>query len=341
LKGEAGVRPILFAGLLGLLLGLAAPALAGPCEEAAAYSDMRAGVSVLVLKDGETVCEQYTAGGGPKQGWELWSGTKSFSGLIAAAAVQDGLLSLDEKVSDTIPEWRNDPARARVTIRQLLNLTSGQATTIGKPPDYAGAIASPFSAEPGTRFQYGAEPFQVFGAVMNRKLAAAKTGDADVLAYLSRRILQPIGAKPSGWRRTPAGEPLMPQGAIFTAREWAKVGEFVRVGGQAGGRPLVDPAAFEAQFTGSRINPAYGISWWLPGAGGYGPRGATSDFALHAAELPKDLVIAAGAGYQRLYVIPSCGLTVVRQAPILKAMRDETPAWSDFAFLTPILKGWC
>ncbi|MDB5471500.1 MAG: Beta-lactamase [Caulobacter sp.] len=333
--------PVLFVGLLGLLVGLAAPALAGPCEAALAYSDMRAGVSVLVLKDGKAVCEAYTAGGGPKQGWELWSGTKSFSGLIAAAAVQDGLLSLDEKVSDTIPEWRGDPQRAGVTIRQLLNLTSGLATTIGRPPAYAGAIASPFTAGPGTRFQYGAEPFQVFGAVMNRKLAAAKTGDADVLAYLTRRILGPAGATPTGWRRTAAGEPLMPQGSIFTAREWARVGEFVRAGGVVDGRPLVDPAAFRAQFTGSKINPAYGVSWWLPGVGGYGPRGTTSDFSVHAAELPKDLVIAAGAGYQRLYVIPSCGLTIVRQAPILMSQRAGTPAWSDFAFLAPILKGWC
>lgn len=335
------MRAVLFFGLIGLVLGLAEPALAGPCEEAARYSDMRAGVSVLVLKDGEAVCERYTAGGGAGQGWELWSGTKSFSGLIAAAAVQDGLLSLGETVSDTIPEWRDDPRKAGVTIRQLLSLTSGLSTTIGKPPAYAGAIATPFTAEPGTRFQYGAEPFQVFGALMNRKLAAAKTGDADVLAYLTRRILEPIGAKPFGWRRTAAGEPLMPQGASFTAREWARVGEFVRAGGVVGGRPLVDPAAFRAQFVGSKVNPAYGVSWWLPGVGGYGPRGTTSDFSTHAAELPKDLVIAAGAGYQRLYVIPSCGLTVVRQAPLLKAMRDETPAWSDFAFLTPILQGWC
>ncbi|WGM37677.1 serine hydrolase [Caulobacter sp. NIBR1757] len=335
------MRSVLFVGLIGLVLGLAAPALAAPCDEAAAYSDQRAGVSVLVLKDGQVVCERYTAGGEPTQGWELWSGTKSFSGLIAAAAVQDGLLSLDEKVSDTVPEWRDDPRKAGATIRQLLNLTSGLSTTIGKPPVYDGAIATPFSAAPGTRFQYGAEPFQVFGAVMNRKLAAAKTGDADVLAYLHRRVLGPIGAEPSGWRRTAAGEPLMPQGASFTAREWAKVGEFVRAGGTLRGKPLVDPAAFMAQFVGSKVNPAYGVSWWLPGVGGYGPRGATSDFATHAAELPGDLVIAAGAGYQRLYVIPSCGLTIVRQAPIPEATRDETPAWSDFAFLTPILKGWC
>jgi CubicO group peptidase (beta-lactamase class C family) len=335
------MRAALLIGLVGLFLGVAAPALADPCGEAEAYSDDRSGVSVLILKDGKTLCERYSAGGGADRGWELWSGTKSFNGLIAAAAVQDGLLSLDEKVSDTLPEWRSDPRKAKVTIRQLLSLTSGLSTTVGRAPDYQKAMASPLSADPGTRFQYGAEPFQVFGAVMNRKLAAARTGDADVLAYLHRRILDPIGAKPSGWRRTSAGEPLMPQGAIFTAREWAKVGEFVRAGGRAQGKALVDPAAFRAQFEGTAVNPAYGISWWLPRAGGRGPRTADVDFSEHASELPGDLVIAAGAGNQRLYVVPSCGLTVVRQAQLRLVRGRGGPAWSDFAFLKPILDGVC
>jgi CubicO group peptidase (beta-lactamase class C family) len=37
---------------------------------------------------------------------ELASGTKSFSGILAAAMVQDGLLSLDESCADTLTEWR-------------------------------------------------------------------------------------------------------------------------------------------------------------------------------------------------------------------------------------------
>ena len=119
------------------------------------------------------------------------------------------------------------------------------------------------TAEPGTLFQYGPAPFQVFGEVMKRKLAAAGQ-DPDPLAYLHRRILDPIGLVPTDWRRTAAGDPLMPQGAVLTAREWAKFGEFVRLGGAWGGRQLVDPQAFRELFVGSAAHPGYGISWWLP-----------------------------------------------------------------------------
>jgi CubicO group peptidase (beta-lactamase class C family) len=321
---------------------LAASANGAVCDQAQAFSAARRGVSVLVLKNGQTVCEGYAGEGGPVRGWELWSGTKSFNGLIAAAAVQDGLLDLDEKVADTLPEWRTDPLKAKVTVRQLLQLVSGLEGSVGRAPDLATAIAAPVNAAPGSRFQYGAEPFQVFAAVMNRKLAVARTGDSDIIAYLKRRILDPIGVQWTGWRRTRGGDAMMPQGASFTARQWAGFGEFVRGGGKVGGRAIVDPQAFAALSVGTSANPAYGLTWWLPRAGGRGPRTASVDFADHAAELPADMVIAAGAGDQRLYVIPSCGLTVVRQAELgLRGRRRGGEAWSDYAFLEPILAAWC
>jgi len=50
---------------------------------------------------------------------------KSFWGLVAYATATDGLLDLDEKVTDTITEWKSDPGKNGITIRQLMNLTSG------------------------------------------------------------------------------------------------------------------------------------------------------------------------------------------------------------------------
>jgi CubicO group peptidase (beta-lactamase class C family) len=332
--------------LLGATEASAAPASApAACDAARQYSEARSGVSVLVLSDGKVVCESYGPEGGPDRGHEIWSGTKSFNGLILAAAVQDGLLTLDEPVSRTLPEWRSDPAKAAVTLRQLLSLTSGLRSTVGRAPDYAEAIAAPLAAAPGTRFQYGATPFQVFGEVMQRKLAAAGR-EPDVLAYLKSRILDPIDAHWSDWRRTPAGDALLPQGAVFTAREWAKFGEFVRAGGSVGGKPLVDQAAFAQLFKGSAVNPAYGLSWWLPAATNQ-PDVVTArlDLGVHAGDLPADLVIAAGAGNQRLYVSASCGVTIVRQATFDPATamrsRGQADAWSDYAFLKPLLDAFC
>lgn len=317
------------------------------CEAASAYSAARRGLSVLVLHEGESVCETYASGGGPDVAHEIWSGAKSFNGALAAVAIHDGLISsLDERVSDTITEWRSDPRRVHITIRQLLNLTSGVRSTVGRAPDYADALTAPLTAEPGERFQYGAAPFQIFGALIQRKLAArGESGDA--LSYLRQRLLDPLGMDSSAWRRTPAGDAMMSQGAVFTARDWARFGEFIRAGGRIDGALVVDERAFREMFAGSDINPSYAVSWWTPRrSAAAAVVTAASDISARADELPADLVMAAGAGDQRLYVIPSRGLTIVRQARFdVAAIREARSGrrrgagdpWSDADFVLLLL----
>jgi CubicO group peptidase (beta-lactamase class C family) len=310
---------------------------------AAAYSAAREGISFLVLVDGRVVFEEYPNGGAATRPHELASGTKSFSGVMAAAAVKDGLLRLDERVADSISEWRADARKAEVTVRQLLSLTSGVTTggERGRVPTYADAVATPLADEPGQRFSYGAVPFQVFGEVMRRKLLPR---GEEPLEYLRRRVLDPIGLSTGRWRRGADGNPHLPSGAALTARDWAKLGELVRLGGRWNGAALLDPEALEACFEGTAANPRYGLSWWLN-------RPIDRRLALSIPVLrrntaslwevpgvPRDLVFAAGAGNQRLYVSRGRSLVVVRQAKgILRALRGEESDFSDATFLGLLL----
>lgn len=309
------------------------------CTAAIAYADLHRGVSVLVLQDGVPVCQSKDV----SRPHELWSGTKSFVGVIAAAAVQDGLIRLDDPVADTIEQWRGDRTRNQITIAQLLSMTSGHATTIGRAPGYRDALQSPLSAKPGERFQYGPDTLQIFGEVLRRKLV--KSGlDENPRDYIERRLFTPLGITAAAWRNGPDGLPLMPQGAIMSAVQWAKFGEFVRLGGKINGRHLVDPKAFAALFRGSAANPAYGLTWWLAATPrAPDPVSAASDIGQHLDTIPRDLVFAAGFGDQRMYVIPSKRLTIVRQAQLdLAALRpgSQQPGgkrWSDAQFLGLLL----
>lgn len=317
-----------FVGALQIGLGLHAAQAALAPEEAkrfqaaADYSRSQKGVAVLVMRKGEVVFEDYAPGWAEKPHL-LASGTKSFAGVMAACAVQDGLLSLDEKVSDTLTEWKADERKAAVTIRQLLSLSSGiDGGDNGSVPSYQRAIAlAEAKAAPGEKFSYGPIPFQCFGEVMRRKLAAKSES---VEGYLRRRVLDPIGMKVGFWRKDVAGNLNRPAGAFLTAREWVKFGELVRLRGVWRGESVVAADALAECFRPSPGNPAYGLTFWL--LGGDASSAAVADGlsvepkAQRAIEErrrlrfqpPRDTVAAMGKGKQRCYLIPSLELVVVR-----------------------------
>src|SRR3546814_8576704 len=89
---------------------------------------------------------------------------------------------------------------------------------------------------------------------MPRKLTVAAL-DPNPRTEIEHRILTPIGVKIGSWRNVRDGAPLMPQGLVLAADEWARIGEFVRSGGTLNGTPLIDPATLVELFRGSDANP--------------------------------------------------------------------------------------
>ncbi len=327
---------------LFLILCLTVPlaAQSGP-QEACAYSAMMEGVSCLVMERGKITHEQYAKSSGPDKIWGLASGTKSFSGVAAAAAVQDGLFKLDDRVSDILTEWQAD-GRRDITIRQLLSLTSGIKTA--KPGlrslriDYAEALALPLEHPPGTQYAYGQAPFQIFAAMLERRLNGEK-----YQAYLQRRYLDALGIQlVMREPRLGGGDPSWGGGGNLSARDWAKFGEFVRQGGQWNGAQLVEATALAQSFEGSIAHGGYGLTWWLkPRKGATVPLSGTTENATDfykggADSLPISRVwMAAGAGKQRMYVLPERNMVAVRQTS--RMLLGEKSGFSDVEFLRLLL----
>jgi CubicO group peptidase (beta-lactamase class C family) len=317
------------------------------CRRAAEHSIESNGKSVLVMYEGKVVYEHYHSEGSPDTAWELASGTKSFSGVIAMLLVQDGLLELDEKVSDTITEWKSDPRKSQITVNQLLHLTSGLKPNLDGPlisPTWEEAITAPAIHEPGTKFEYGPVAFQCFGELVKRKLADRSQGP---LEYLTERVFEPIGLEPRNWRMDQNGDPQLPAGAWLTAREWAKFGEFVRLGGSWDGKQILKTELLDQCFDGTRQNPAYGLTFWLGKERGLGG-GAGIASKLNQSEdlsfspgsgMPRDIVMANGLGGQRLFISRDAKLVVVRQsdAGAVVFRQVDGSGWSDKKFLQLLL----
>jgi CubicO group peptidase (beta-lactamase class C family) len=260
---------------------------------AQAYAE-RHGLHALVVQHGdEILAETYAAGYDAEKPHALYSGTKSFWGVAAVAAQDDGLLQLDEPVSLTIPAWA-EGAKALVTLRHLLQLTSGIGFGgLGMAvPSFERALETPLKDEPGATFTYGGIPLQVFGAVLARKLAP---GGLSPNGYLRERILDPIGLRVGAWRELKDGTHPLPTGAFLAAREWLKYGLLIRDRGAWKKKAVVSQAALAPCFTGSLANPRYGLGWWLS------PLPAVPDIAY-----------ASGAGGQALYVVPSENAVAVK-----------------------------
>ena len=288
---------------------------------AAAYSGRHNGSAIVVVSGGEVVFEEYARGAGAQEPHRLASGTKSFWGVVAMAAVEDGLLTLDEIVADTLVEWQDDPSKSRIRVRHLLDFTSGLDPAVRllrgdpKSDDKFKLVLGVRSLDtPGNSFAYGPSHLFAFGAFLQRKLKAAGRL-SDPVVYLKERILDPIGMRVGHWTRDAAGNPIMPAGAYVAPLEWAKFGELLNKKGAWKGRQIVASNLISQVFEGSRANAAYGLTLWLNQDG------------------PHDLAMAAGAGKQRLYVIPSRDLVIVRQG------ESRGDGWSDNEFLSLVLSG--
>lgn len=253
-------------------------------EAALEYSRKHGLRALLVARGEDPLVEIYENGASADTVQPLYSGTKSFWGVAALRAQDEGLIALDEPVAATFPVWSEDPWKRRVTPRMLLSLTGGFGFGgLGSSvPLYERALAMDLKTEPGSVFAYGGIQLQVFGAVFARKLAPLELTPQQ---YLTQRVLDPAGVHIAAWRSLSDGTQPLPTGASVTARHWLAYARYV----------LRHRSQLSACFEGSKANPRYGLGWWLGAAGA-----------------PEDLFYASGAGGQALYVAPSLDTIVVR-----------------------------
>ncbi len=280
---------------------------------------------MLVMQNAQTIFEHYANGGSPRVRWPIFSGTKSFWGVVALAAMRDGLFKLDDPVSDTITEWKGHSRKSRITIRELLSQTDGiegasRLQRASVRDRNAMAIQLSVVAEPGSAFIYGPSHLQIFSELLRRKLRGHST-----IGYFEGRVSNRLGLGRLNYKKDARGNPLPATGFELTAREWARLGELVLGEGTYHGRQIVPGALLREAFAGSAANPSYGLTFWLNRQASDGREADLErmlDLPWQSAEwigvcickdAPADMIVALGSHYQRLFIIPSLQAIIVRQ----------------------------
>jgi CubicO group peptidase (beta-lactamase class C family) len=295
------------------------------CARAAKYSESKRGIALLVMQNGRTIFEHYANGGSRETRCPIFSGTKSFWGIAALCAVRDGLINLDDRAVDTITEWKGDPRKSQITIRQLLSQTDGiepdpHLHSASIRDRNSMAVGLPLVASPGSVFAYGPSHLQIFSELLRRKLNGRST-----ISYIQENLLSPLGLVSLEFKRDRRGNPLPASGFELSAREWSRFGELILGRGNYHGRQIVPPALLGQAFAGSNANSSYGLTFWL---NRQAPGGREIDIereldlpwqraswsgVCFCKAAPPDMIVALGSNYERLFVIPSLNTLIVRQ----------------------------
>ncbi|HZZ69007.1 MAG TPA: serine hydrolase [Phenylobacterium sp.] len=231
---------------------------------------------------------------------DVASQQKSFVSMLAAVAVDKGLLDVAKPVSAYIGAgWCKATPEQEAKIRVIDVLTMSSGLTEG----FA------YAAPPATVFLYNTPVY----AITKRIVAAVAKQPLEAITH--DWLTAPAGMSDTSWRQRPAAFAKVgnPTGLVTSPRDTAKFGQIVLDGGKAAdGKRIVSQAGLKAMFQRSATNPAYGRLWWLNGSAyAIKPLANRVDGPLVPAA-PADMVAALGALDRTLFIVPSKKLIVVR-----------------------------
>jgi len=274
--------------------------------------------AILVTQFGQILGEGYAPGFDADMPLESWSMGKSVMSTLIGLLVQRGLLDLDAPAP--VAEWQSpgDP-RARITLRHLLNMSSGLRCTGYQEPraEWSSNLAEHFhpytEAIDVARFATGREA-QVPPATVGRY----RNCDTLTLATIFEdQVRNRLGANPQSFPQDALFTPLGMHGLTHetdrwgrfiisgfnygTARDWARLAHLYLNDGVWDGLRILPEGWVDFVRTPA---PAwetgnYGGQFWLNTIGEY--------------PLPEDTFFMAGGGGQFVFMVPSLDMVIVRQ----------------------------
>lgn len=282
--------------------------------------------AIVVLHKGRVVFERYQNQMQASSPHLLFSVTKSFTGLMAAQLAHEGRIDPQALVTKYVPELEGS-AWGDMTVRQVMDMTgavrfredytdprteifgySWASGMLPRPPGYAGPTnvydflkTLPKEGTHGEGFVYRTVHSEVLGWIVSR-VTGRRWSD-----LMSENIWQKLGMQEDAYVMVDStGTPLQGAGLNATARDLARVGEMLRLGGSFNGHKIFDKAVLDDiarggdreqfKFRGiqaARPGYSYRNQWWV----------------LHNADGAYE---AAGIHGQFIHVNPAAQMVVVK-----------------------------
>lgn len=260
--------------------------------------------SFMILVNGRIVMEEYFNGHTATTPWYWASAGKTLTATVTGIAQQEGHLNINDKVSDYLGNgWTSAPQAKEdlIKLHHLLTMTSGLNDALG---DDVSAANLQYVADAGTRWAY----HNVY--VKLQDVVAEATGQT-WSSYFDSALKTKIGMTGS-WLTSGDGDDL----SVYwsTTRSMARFGLLALNEGNWDGNPVINGAYFTDMVTTSQnINQSYGYLWWLNGKSSY--HMPQTQFEFQGSLVPNgpaDMFMALGKNDQKIYVVPSKNMVVIR-----------------------------
>jgi len=273
--------------------------------------------AIVVVYDGRIVAERYAPGFDKKTRLLGWSMSKSVTAALIGTLIASGNLALD--APPPIPEWKDkaDP-RSKITLRQLLNMSSGLAFNEPYDPGSdstkmlfeshdmgAYAAAKPLEHAPGTSWSYSSGTANILS-----RLVFQRTGGtlATYEAYAHRVLFDPLGMSSATMEPDESGTFVGSSYFYATARDWARFGLLFLYRGTINGQRVVPESFvdFVRAPAPADAHKQYGGQFWLNGVAK--PGSNDREFP----HLPTDMYAAEGHNDEFVAIFPSRDTVIVR-----------------------------
>ena len=285
------------------------------CFDAPDSEPFKKTLGIVVVYDGQIIAEKYLDGYNSETMFHGWSMTKSINGALAGILSDEGKLKVDEPAG--FPEWQND-ARKNISVKNIIQMSSGldwyenyftisDATVMLMQSDdmLSSVLDNKAKYEPGTYWNYSSGDANLLSGILRNRI----NNDNEYHKFIYTKLLYPTGMLHTNIETDANGLFVASSYSYGSTRDWARFGMLFLNNGV-----FVSDTVLSKEWVDFMKTPAtssngnYAGTFWLKESN---PWQALKD-------VPDDVFFADGFLGQRVYIIPSKKLVVVRMGYSLK-----------------------
>ncbi len=281
------------------------------------YLALKNSKSFILLVNGKIVMENYFNGHSASTNWYWASAGKTLTSTMTGIAEQEGFLNINAKVSDYLGTgWTSETLAKEnlITNKNLLTMTSGLEDSANG--DCVTPNCLTYNADAGSRWAY-------HNVYVKLQDVIATATNQSFTSYFNSKLRDKIGMD-GGWFTSG-------NNSVYgsTSRSMARFGLLALNKGKWNGTAILNETYFnQATSTSQNINLSYGYLWWLNGKASY--HLPESQYQFNGSIIPtapNDMFMALGKNDQKIYVVPSKNMVVIRMGNAADAVNL---ALSDF-----------